>query len=425
MKKEYMENIKLMRYDSIFEALNRTEDDPRSIKAIIEESAQRGVLDRNDGTRKYFATPTILRWYRNYKHSGLEGLAIKERSDIHTFHKISPEIYNNIENLKNQYPRITATAIRKKLIYSGIITNEQISLSTITRCVNRMTLINEIKTEVVEMRRYERAHINEVWCGDSSTGLYVTIDGVKRKLWIQALIDDASRFIVGINVFLNDNYENFVTVIKSAVAKYGVPRKFNFDNGSPYKNKQMELLAARIGSSIYYNRPHTPVQKAKIERFFKTLKTQWLATFDASKCRSLAEVREELFKYINQYNNTMHSSLVNKTPQNRFFEESALMKKLPESSLETMFMFELQRKVTKDGIVTINNRQFEVDSQYCSRSITLRYSPDLQNFYIVENNEIVPLRILNKVENASIKRKVHFSSANSANNETTISLGDK
>ena len=43
-------------------------------------------------------------------------------------------------------------------------------------------------------------------------------------------------------------------------------------------------------------------------------------------------------------------------------------------------------KVTKDGIVTINNRQFEVDSQYCSRSITLRYSPDLQNFYIVENN---------------------------------------
>ena len=71
----------------------------------------------------------------------------------------------------------------------GIITNEQISLSTITRCVNRMALINEIKTEVVEMRRYERAHINEVWCGDSSTGLYVTIDGVKKKLWIQALID--------------------------------------------------------------------------------------------------------------------------------------------------------------------------------------------------------------------------------------------
>lgn len=60
------------------------------------------------------------------------------------------------------------------------------------------------------MKRYEMEHINEVWCGDSSVGPYITIDGVKRKIWIQALIDDASRYIVGINAFLNDNYENFL-----------------------------------------------------------------------------------------------------------------------------------------------------------------------------------------------------------------------
>ena len=94
------------------------------------------------------------------------------------------------------------------------------------------------------MKRYEKAHINELWCGDSSTGLYIRENGVKRKLWIQALIDDASRFIVGINVFYQDTYENFMTVIKSAVAKYGVPQMFNFDNGSPYKNLQMQSLAA-------------------------------------------------------------------------------------------------------------------------------------------------------------------------------------
>ena len=69
MKKEYMENIKLMRYDSIFEALNRTEDDPRSIKAIIEESAQRGVLDRNDGTRKYLLLFTACQKSQNRYHT--------------------------------------------------------------------------------------------------------------------------------------------------------------------------------------------------------------------------------------------------------------------------------------------------------------------------------------------------------------------
>lgn len=37
-----------------------------------------------------------------------------------------------------------------------------------------------------------------------------------------------------------------MSVIKSAVARYGRPQLFNFDNGRSYKNKQMELLAARM-----------------------------------------------------------------------------------------------------------------------------------------------------------------------------------
>ncbi|MFQ6822938.1 MAG: hypothetical protein ACLRTZ_05910 [Agathobacter sp.] len=77
------------------------------------------------------------------------------------------------------------------------------------------------------MRRYERPHINEVWCGDSSVGPYLkTDDGKKHRVYIIALIDDASRFIVGIDVFFNDNFVNLMSVIKSAVARYGRPRAF-------------------------------------------------------------------------------------------------------------------------------------------------------------------------------------------------------
>lgn len=35
-----------------------------------------------------------------------------------------------------------------------------------------------------DMRRYERAHINEVWYVDSSVGPYLKIDGKKKKVWI-------------------------------------------------------------------------------------------------------------------------------------------------------------------------------------------------------------------------------------------------
>ena len=47
-----------------------------------------------------------------------------------------------------------------------------------------------------------------------------------------------------------------------------------------YKNKQMELLAARIGTTLSYCQPYTPTSKAKIERWFRTLKDQWMAGLD-------------------------------------------------------------------------------------------------------------------------------------------------
>ncbi len=81
-----------------------------------------------------------------------------------------------------------------------------------------------------DMRRYERPHINEVWCGDSSSGPYLkTPDGKRRRVYVIALIDDASRMVVGINVFFNDTFVNLMSVLKSAISKYGVPKVLNFD----------------------------------------------------------------------------------------------------------------------------------------------------------------------------------------------------
>ena len=131
------------------------------------------------------------------------------------------------------------------------------------------------------MRRYERPHINEVWCGDSSVGPKLTdTDGKKHRIYVIALIDDASRFITGVDVFFNDNFVNLMSVMKSAISKYGRPKVFNFDNGKAYRNRQMELLAARIGSTLSYCQPYTPTGKAKIERWFRTLKDQWMASLD-------------------------------------------------------------------------------------------------------------------------------------------------
>lgn len=110
--------------------------------------------------------------------------------------------------------------------------------------------------------------------------------------------DDASRFIAGIDVFFNDSFVNLMSVIKSAVAKYGHARIFSFDNGKSCRNRQMELLAAGTSSVLHYGQPYTPAQKAKIERWFRTMKDQRMASLDIRDFHSLDELRGNLPAWI-------------------------------------------------------------------------------------------------------------------------------
>ena len=305
---------------------------------------------------------------------------------------------------------MSAAAIYRQLQDNGCIKNGQVSQSTVNRYINMITLQMKTTTNQ-DMRRYERPHINEVWCGDSSVGPYLkTEDGKKHKVYIIALIDDASRFIVGIDIFFNDNFINLMSVMKSAVAKYGRPQMFNFDNGSSYKNKQMELLAARIGSVVHYDQPYTPTQKAKIERWFRTMKDQWMSSLDIRAFHSLDELRGSLLSYVQSYNQTVHSSLKGKSPQDRFFSESDHIRRLPDEEIDTAFLLEIERRVSSDSVIVIDQIEYEVDCRFAKQRIKLRYSPDMKDIFIVEaDGTLTPIRLLNKTENSFVKReKIHL-----------------
>ena len=248
-------------------------------------------------------------------------------------------------------------------------------------------------------------------CGDSSFGPKLTdTDGKKHRLYIIALIDDASRFVVGAGIFYHDNFLNLMAVMKSAVSKYGRPRIFNFDNGKSYRNRQMELLAARIGTTLSYCQPYTPTSKAKIERWFRTMKDQWIAGLDMQDFHSLEEIRASLFSYVQRYNQTPHSSLHGKTPQDRFFSEPELIRRLPAEQIEKDFLLEVERRVSADNVIVVDQVEYEVDCRFARQRIRLRYSPDMQQIYVVEpDGTLTPIRLLNKQENALVKRnKVHL-----------------
>lgn len=54
----------------------------------------------------------------------------------------------------------------------------------------------------------------------------------------------------------------------------------------------MNLLAARIGTIIHYNPARTPTGKAKIERWFRTLKDQWMSQLCMNDFKDIEELRK-------------------------------------------------------------------------------------------------------------------------------------
>lgn len=394
----------LFRYSVIAPLETGTSDPHISNNEFFRQAAAKSYTDP-EGKMVTISASTIEKWHHAYRKGGFDALFPQSRKDEGVSRKLDQDLQSQIRFLLTQHPRITAAEIHRMLLCNGSLHINQVSPSTVERFI-RLVRSSQEQPVNKDMRRYERSHINEVWYGDTMYGPWLTDPEGKKRVYFIALIDDASRFIVAADLFFHDSFENLMTVIRSAVSRFGRPGLFTFDNGSSYRNKQMELLAARIGSSVHYCEPFTPTGKSKIERWFLTVRLQYLASLDMRTFHTLEELRRDFAGYVLRYNQTVHSSLNGQTPQERYFSEPERFRRLPAEQIEKDFLLETERRVSADNVIVINKMEYEVHYRYARQRIRLRYSPDLEKVFVVEpSGELTPLRLLNKQDNAVVKRE--------------------
>lgn len=401
MEKDNKRQIALFRY-SVISPLITNPEDYCSNNNFFESAASKTYVDIH-GRKRVISADTIERWYYKYKTKGFDGLMPQRRGDLGISRKLSNEIHLKIEELINQYPRLKAMDIYRELIKSEI-SPKMCSYYTVNRVYQKIKS-QKPEEQTKERLRYECKYSNDVWCADSSVGPYLYIDNERIRLTIIAFIDDATRLITGCKIYDSDNTVNLIATLKGAVTTYGKPKVLNMDNGRNYRSNQMSLIAARVGISLHYNPIKTPQSKAKIERFFRTLKEHWLAKINYHNFKSIEEYQSSLNDYIREYNNTIHSSLDGKTPLERRNQDASIIKYLSEESIDRDFMLEIERKVSFDSVVIIDTKEFQVPYKYSSRKIKIRYSHDYTKAYVVNDNEFEEIKLLNKVENSQIKRK--------------------
>lgn len=136
------------------------------------------------------------------------------------------------------------------------------------------------------------------------------------------------------------------------------------------------------------------------------MKDQWMASLDLQDFHSLSELRGSLLAFVHQYNLSPHSSLHGASPQDRFFQEPERIHRLSGEQIERDFLLEIERRVSADCVISVDQVEYEVDYRFARQRIRLRYSPDMQQIFIVEpSGALTPIRLLNKHDNAMIKRE--------------------
>lgn len=407
MEEDLEHAIALMRYSIIVPLVNRTTE-AKSKDEFFRQAAQKEYLypdGTDEGKPRRFSASVIEKWYRAYMHGKFDALLPKARSDSGDFRAISPEVQLKILDYRAKFPRLSSAGIYRKLVENEVIHVDDVSYSTINRYVNSLKEKAD-STADKDMRRYELEHANDCWYGDSTTIGYIkTDDGLNHCVHAIVLIDDASRISPAVGLFFNDNYINLMSVMKSGIARYGVPKVFCFDNGKPYKNIQMYLLAARLGCQLRYCRPYSPEEKGKIERFVGTLKTEWLDSIDLRDFHSLKSLDDSVQVWRNHYVNSPHSSLDMNTPMSRFLEDVDRIKRIIPEELDNTFLLEVERKVSKDRVAVIDNVQFELPIRFAMKKVRMRYTPNMEQVYVVENdNSLTLVPRLDKHVNAVAKR---------------------
>ena len=121
--------------------------------------------------------------------------------------------------------------------------------------------------------------------------------------------------------------------------------------------------------------------------------------------KAIDELRGSLFQFVRNYDRSVHSSLKGMSPMDRSFSEPELINRLPDDQIEKSFLLEIERRVSTDCVITIDQVEYEVDHRFAKQRITLRYTPDMNEIYVVgHDGTLTPIHLLNKHDNALIKR---------------------
>ena len=135
-----------------------------------------------------------------------------------------------------------------------------------------------------------------------------------RKRMLGAIIDWFSRKILAQQISNTMDVHVCLSVLEDAIAQYGTPLVFNTDQGSQFTSNAFTDKLIDNNILISMDGKNRAIDNVVIERFWWTVKYEYLFLRDFV---SLVELRKGVSEFVEYYNGKrLHQSLNYRTPNN-------------------------------------------------------------------------------------------------------------
>jgi putative transposase len=120
-----------------------------------------------------------------------------------------------------------------------------------------------------------------------------------------------------------------------------------------------------------------PKGRCKIERFFRTVRTQFEITLDPATIRSIQDYDMRFRSWLeSEYHRQPHSGLGGRTPLDAYLSGTDRIFRIdPSVDLDEAFCHEESRTVANDGTVSVGGIHYEVPSILIGSKVKLRRNP--------------------------------------------------
>jgi len=345
--------------------------DRGALRVGLAELSQKRVRPPGSALSRRYSKPTLERWYYRYKKGGVEALRPARRGDRGAARALSPAQRKLLLGIRGEFPGASAELILRTLELDGRLAPKTLSAPTLRRLfaqhgLDRRTLRRTGKAGRAR-RRWEASAPGVLWHADVCHGPTLTLGDTKVPVRIHAILDDASRRIMAIEVCDNEREIEMLRLMVRALRRSPRPDALYLDNGSTYSGDTLATACARVDVRLVNAQPYDPQARGKMERFWRTLRQGCLDYL--GEVSSLHDVRARVLAFVEQhYHRAPHASLMGRSPATVWATHTRHALHLDEAALEKALTVRQRRRIRGDGTLSVGGVEWEAAQSFIAGS---------------------------------------------------------